>query len=308
MPRFRAFATAFSDLQPAMAIIDWSLLVLLSILWGGSFFFVSVALDGFGPFTVVAGRVSIAAIALSCFIHARGLRLPSRWRDWESLLVMGFLNNALPFTLIAFGQQRIDSGLASIFNATTPFFTVLFAHFLTRDEKFSGPKLLGIGLGLAGVIGIIGPGALSALRFESVGQCAVLAAAVSYGAAAIYGRRLRHLPSITAAAGMLVASSLLTLPAAATELPAPGAWHLAPAAAIFGMALLSTAVAYVIYFRLLATVGSTNLALVTFLIPASAIALGAVFRDERLDPEAWAGMGLIFAGLVSVDGRIFRRA
>jgi len=290
-----------------MAIIDWSLLVLLSILWGGSFFLVSVALDGFGPFTVVAGRVSIAAIALGCLVYARGLCLPSRRRDWESLLVMGFLNNALPFTLIAFGQQRIDSGLASIFNATTPFFTVLFAHFLTQDEKFSGPKLLGIGLGLAGVIGIIGPGALRTLRFENVGQCAVLAAAVSYGAAAIYGRRLRHLPHIAAAAGMLIASSLLTLPAAVIEFPTHFTWDPAPTAAVFGMALFSTAVAYVLYFRLLATVGSTNLALVTFLIPASAIAFGAVFRDERLDPEAWAGMGFIFAGLVSVDGRLFRR-
>lgn len=292
---------------PEMVFLDWSLLAFLSLLWGGSFFLVAVALDGFGPFTVVAGRVSIAAIVLSSYAYARGSKLPSHWRDWQPLVVMGFLNNALPFTLIAYGQQRIDSGLASIFNATTPLFTVLFAHFLTRDEKLTGPKLLGIALGFAGVVAIIGPGALGALSFESVGQCAVLAAAVSYGAAAIYGRRLRDMPAITAAAGMLIASSLLMLPAAAIELSEQATWRWTPFAAIVAMALLSTAVAYVVYFRLLATAGSTNLALVTFLIPASAITLGGVFRDERLGLEAWTGMALVFAGLVSVDGRIFRR-
>lgn len=294
-------------LLPEMVLRDWTLLVILSLLWGGSFFLVAVALDGFGPHIVVAGRVSIAAIALGCYAYARGLSLPSHWRDWLALFVMGFLNNALPFTLIAYGQQQIDSGLASIFNATTPLFTVLFAHIVTQDERLTGLKLLGIALGLTGVVAIIGPGALGKLRLESLSQCAVLAAAVSYGAAAVYGRRLRHLPTITAAAGMLIASSLLMVPAAAFELPNHTTWHAAPIAAIVTMALLSTAIAYVIYFRLLATAGSTNLALVTFLIPVTAIALGAIFRSERLGFEAWVGMALIFAGLVSVDGRLFRR-
>jgi drug/metabolite transporter (DMT)-like permease len=293
-----------------MVFRDWTLLVILSLLWGGSFFLVAVALDGFSPFMVVAGRVSIASVALGCYGYARGLRPPSGWRDWRALFVMGFLNNALPFTLIAYGQQRIDSGLASIFNATTPLFTVLFAHALTQDERLTGLKLLGIALGFAGVVAIVGPGVLGALRLESLSQCAVLAAAVSYGAAAVYGRRLRHLPTITAAAGMLVASSLLTLPVAAFELSHHASWNAesaAPVTAIAAMALLSTAVAYVIYFRLLASAGSTNLALVTFLIPVTAIALGAIFRNERLGLEAWAGMAFIFAGLVSVDGRLFRR-
>ncbi len=287
---------------------DWLLLATLSILWGGSFFFVAVALSSFGPFTVVLGRVGLAALALIAFLRLRGHHLPASWQDWRSLMVMGLLNNVIPFTLISYAQLRIESGLASVFNATTPLFTVLLAHFLTRDEKMSPLKLLGIGFGLAGVVVLMGPDALRAFDPRNTAQLASLTAAVSYAAAGIYGKRLRHLPNATAAAGMLVASTLIMFPVAVfMEGPVDITTSGTAVAAVVGLALLSTSLAYVIYFRLLATVGATNLLLVTFLIPLSAILLGAVFLGERLGPGAFAGLALIFAGLAAVDGRLFRR-
>jgi drug/metabolite transporter (DMT)-like permease len=306
-PRARPKHPDYADETP-MQTRDWLLLASLSVLMGGAFFFVAVALSGFGPFTVVLGRFGFAALALLAFLRFRGDHLPGAWRDWRALIVMSLLNNVIPFTLITNAQLRIESGLAAIFNATTPLFTVVLAHFLTHDEKMNPLKLLGIGFGLAGVVVLIGPHSLGAFDPRNIAQIGLLAAAVSYAMAGIYGKRLRHLPSVTAAAGMLVASTLIMYPIAAyveglADITATGT----ALAAVIGLALLSTALAYVIYFRLLATVGATNLLLVTFLIPLTAILLGAVFLGERLDPNAIGGLALIFAGLAAVDGRVFRR-
>ena len=290
----------------AMTQQAWLLLAALSVLWGGSFFFVEVALAGLGPLTVVLGRVGIAAAALIVVVHARGLRLPTSVRDWRLLAGMAVLNNLVPFSLIAYGQLQVESGLASIYNATTPLFTVVLAHFFTRTEKLTALKALGVGFGIAGVAVLMGPDALKQVDLVSLAQIAMLAAALSYAAAGIYGRQLNHLPNSVAAAGMLAASTVLLLPIAfIAEAPLeyrPG-WTVL--AAVAGLALLSTAVAYLIYFRLLAAVGATNLLLVTFLIPLSAIFLGAAFLHETLGWNAFAGMALIFAGLAAVDGRLF---
>ena len=290
----------------AMTLQAWVLLAALSVLWGGSFFFVEVALAGLGPLTVVLGRVGIAAVMLIAVVHTLGLRLPSSARDWRLLAGMAVLNNLLPFSLIAYGQLRVESGLASIYNATTPLFTVVLAHFFTRTEKLTPLKALGVALGIAGVAVLMGPDAVTQVDPVSLAQIAMLSAAVSYAAAGIYGRRLSHLPSPVAAAGMLTASTVLLLPVAFTvETPLAYSPDWTVLAAVAGLALLSTAVAYLIYFRLLATVGATNLLLVTFLIPLSAIFLGAAFLHEKLAWNAFAGMALIFAGLASVDGRLF---
>jgi len=290
----------------AMTLQAWVLLAALSVLWGGSFFFVEVALAGLGPLTVVLGRVGIAAVMLVAVVHALGLRLPSSERDWRLLAGMAVLNNLLPFSLIAYGQLRVESGLASIYNATTPLFTVVLAHFFTRTEKLTPLKALGVAFGIAGVAVLMGPDAVTQVDPVSLAQIAMLSAAVSYAAAGIYGRRLSHLPSPVAAAGMLTASTVLLLPVAFTvETPLAYSPDWTVLAAVAGLALLSTAVAYLIYFRLLATVGATNLLLVTFLIPLSAIFLGAAFLHEKLAWNAFAGMALIFAGLASVDGRLF---
>ncbi len=292
---------------PSMSARDWLLLVALSVLWGGSFFFSEVALAELGPLTVVLGRVGFAALALIGLTYLTGHRLPSAPGLWGALLVMGALNNLIPFSLIVWGQVTIDSGLAAILNATTPLFAVVLAHVLTRDERMTRGRAAGVLLGLAGVAVLVGPAALGRFGAAGLAQLAVLGAAFSYACAGIYGRRFKELPPLVAATGMVTCSAVLTLPLAlVVERP----WEASPGAltwaAVLGLALLSTALAYVIYFRILASAGATNLLLVTFLIPVSALALGVAVLGERPDTSALAGLALIFAGLAAVDGRLLR--
>ncbi|WP_416398791.1 DMT family transporter [Allohahella sp. A8] len=299
----------------SMGLVEWSLLIALSVLWGGSFFFVEVAIDAFGPLTIVAFRVGLAAIVLNLIVIATGARIGLDRRLWLAFLGMGCLNNIVPFTLIVWGQTHIASGLAAILNASTPFFTVVAAHFLTSDEKMTGARLVGVVFGLAGVVYIVGPGTLQGLGANTLAQFAVLGAAMSYAFAGIYGRRFRSLGSspLVTAAGQVTASALVLLPFALIieqpwTLPAPGVevWG-----AVVGLALLSTALAYVLYFRILATAGATNLLLVTFLIPISATLLGTTILDEPLTSRHLFGIAFIGLGLTVIDGRLmaaFRRA
>jgi drug/metabolite transporter (DMT)-like permease len=283
----------------------WIWFLSLSVLWGGSFFFAKVALDALGPFTVVFCRVALAALALNL---ARPLR---RGAPWRTYFVMGALNNVVPFALIFWGQTHIASGLASILNATTPLFTVVVAHALTNDEKMTGAKVAALLAGLAGVAVLIGPDAFVRPTAGVWGQLACLGAALSYAFAGIYGRRFRAMgiAPLDAAAGQVTASSVLILPImliveqpwTLAVLPPTSTW-----AALAGLALLSTALAYVLYFRILAAAGATNLLLVTFLIPVTSILLGVLFLDERLEPRHIAGMALIGLGLAVIDGRIAR--
>ena len=302
------YAPAMNNPQHrAMNRTEWTLLLLLALLWGGSFFFGKVALAAVPPLTLVVLRTGIAALALIAFLAARGETLPSSLALWRGFLVMGLLNNAIPFALINWGQTRIDSGLAAILNATTPLFTVLLAHLVTSDEKLTRNRMAGVALGFAGVVVMIGPAALGGLGGAGLAKLAVLAAAASYACAGLYGRRLGTLPPATAACGMLVASALIMLPVAlVVDRPALPAgtiiWE-----AVGALALLGTALAYIVYFRILATAGATNLLLVTFLIPVSALLLGGVVLGERPDGAAFAGMALIFLGLVAVDGRLVVR-
>ncbi|MEE8506324.1 MAG: DMT family transporter, partial [Kiloniellales bacterium] len=254
---------------------EWLLLVALSVLWGGSFFFSEVALNELRPFTVVLGRVGIAAVALVAFVYLTGRRMPGSPRLWGAFLVMGAMNNLIPFSLIVWAQVTIDSGLASILNATTPMFTVVLAHVLTRDERMTGNRLAGVLLGLGGVAVLVGPDILHELGAQGLAQLAVLAAAASYACAGIYGRRFKELPPAVAAAGMVTGTAVMILPLALVlERP----WNSSPGmvtwGAVLGLSLLSTALAYLIYFRILAAAGATNLLLVTFLIPVSALFLG----------------------------------
>ncbi len=292
----------------AMGATEWTLLAALSVLWGGSFFFVEVLLDAADPMTVVLMRVGPAAVALTAFAYAAGHRLPKDVTIWRAFLVMGALNNVVPFTLISWGQVHIDSGLAAIINATTPIFAVVLAHLVAADERITANRGFGVLAGLFGVAVLVGPEALAGLGLQVLAQLAVLGAALSYAVAGVYGRRLAALPVPVAAAGMLIGSTVIAVPAAFV-LGAPLAVALTPPTlgAMFGLSLLSTACAYLIYFRVLATAGATNLLLVTFLIPPSAVALGVVFLGERPTSNAIAGMILIFLGLVVIDGRVIRR-
>jgi len=291
-----------------MALGDWSLIAVLSIIWGGSFFFIGVAVKGLPPVTIVALRVGIAAAALNLMVLAAGQRMPSYRQAWAAFFGMGFLNNLLPFCLIVWGQTRITSGLASILNATTPLFAVLAAHLLTADEKMTANRLTGVLIGLSGVVLIIGPAALKGLGADVAAQLAVLGAAACYSLAGVFGRRFRRMgisPLITAT-GQVSAATVMLIPLAILADrpwrlpgPAPEIWG-----AILGLALISTAVAYIIFFRVLGSAGVTNILLVTFLIPVSAILLGAAFLGERIEIKQVAGMGLIGLGLAAIDGRL----
>jgi drug/metabolite transporter (DMT)-like permease len=302
--------------QPSTAInrtmtpLEWGMLVALSVLWGGSFFFTSVALTALPPFTIVVLRVGIAAIVLNLLLPILGLRMPLTLRVWMTFFSMGLLSNALPFCLIVYGQTQIASGLASIINATTPLFTVLIAHVATDDEKISTNRLAGVLVGFAGVAALIGPDALAGAGSNVLAQLSCIAAAICYGCSGVYGRRMRAmgLPPLVASTGMVTASTVLLIPVALFvdrpwTLDAPG---LTVLGAVFGMAMLSTVLAYFLYFRILATAGATNLMLVTFLIPVSAILLGVLVLGERLEPQHFAGMALIGLGLAAIDGRLLK--
>lgn len=218
---------------------------------------------------------------------------------------MGALNNLIPFCLIVWGQTHIDSSLAAILNATTPVFTVVLAQFFTQDERLTLSRFVGIVLGLGGVVVLIGSDALQGLSLNSLGQLAILGAACSYGCAGIYGRCFRTLPSSVAAAEMLTGTTIMLLPfVMILEQP----WNLNLNAmtwsAVLGLSLLSTTVAYLLCFQILAVAGATNLMLVTFLIPVSALLLGVFVLGEQLQWTELLGMVLIFASLTAIDGRL----
>ncbi|MDX3977961.1 DMT family transporter [Shinella sp.] len=291
-----------------MTAREWALLIALSLLWGGSFLFNGILVRELPTLTIVALRVALAAIALWTIVRLSGHAVPKSREVWLAFLGMGVLNNIIPFSLIVWGQTHIASGLASILNATTPLFAVIAAHLLTQDEKMTGSRLIGVLVGFAGVALMIGPSVLSDLGTNVLAQLAVLGGAVSYSIAGIFGRRFRRmgLPPLLPAAGQVTTSAALMLPVAlivdrpwTLAMPSAEAWM-----ALFGLAFLATALAYVIFFRILATAGATNLMLVTFLIPVSAILLGALVLGEMLAPKHFAGMALIAVGLAAIDGRL----
>jgi drug/metabolite transporter (DMT)-like permease len=293
-----------------MSPTEWALLIGLSILWGGSFFFNAVALTAIPPFTLIAGRTLVGAILLYLAMRVTGARFPVYGYAWRAFLVMGLLNNVVPFSLFAWGQTEIESGLASILNATTPLFTVVAANFLTADEKLTPNRIIGVVVGFVGVVTMIGADALKEAGGHLLAEVACLAAAACYAFSAIYARRFARMgvpPLVTATGQILIATIVLTTLALVVDrpwtLPAPGA---APLLAVLGIGALSTFVAYLIYYRILATAGAVNLMLVTFLIPVSAILLGAIVLGERLHANHFAGMAMIGVGLAFIDGRLWR--
>lgn len=291
----------------SMTALEWMTLTALAAVWGGAFFFNAIAVKELPVFTVVVARVALAAVVLLAVLKVAGIRMPAERRVWIAFFGMGLLNNAIPFSLIVWGQQHIASGVASILNASTPLFTVVLAHMMTPDEKLSGGRFFGVLAGLAGVAIMIGNDAVHALGTGVMAQLACLAAAVSYGFAGIFGRRFRAMgvAPMATAAGQLAASSLLLFPVMLVidrpwSLPLPG---MNAIAALIGIATLSTAFAYVLFFRLLATAGASNVSLVTLLIPVSAILLGMMFLGETLELRHIAGMAMIGLGLAAIDGR-----
>jgi drug/metabolite transporter (DMT)-like permease len=299
-------------IKSRMGLVEWSMLVLLSMLWGGSYFFVEIALFEWSPLLIVAVRVVIASIVIWGIVLVAGLPVPRSRSAWTAFFRMGLLNNVFPFLLIVWGQKEIESGLAAILTAAAPIFTVLVAGVWLKDEPVTRAKLLGAALGLIGVIILIGPSALAGLDASLLAQLAVLGAALSYAFAGVYARRFTrmNIDPIVAASGQLLMSSLIMiLLVLAFEAPAQLIESSAEVWAAVGlMAVFSTALAYILYFRLLASAGATNAILVALLLPVTAILLGALILDERLQWLHFLGMAVIGLGLSVIDGRLWHRS
>lgn len=287
---------------------DWALLILLSVIWGGSFLFNRIAVGELPPMTVAFLRVFGGAVWLYFIAKAMRLPLPTTRAAWVALAGMGLLNNVIPFSLILWSQQYIASGLAAILNATTPLFTVLLAHFFTRDERLTPGRAVGVLIGFAGVVLMIGPDLVGDLGRNVWAQIVMVCVGVLYAISGIYGRRFHAIPPVVTATGQMTSASVMLLPLVlAVDRP----WTLAmpsPRAilAVAGLGLLCTAIAYLIFFRILRRAGATNLMLVTLLIPVSAIWLGSVVLGEQLAWRHFAGMAVIALGLAAIDGRPWR--
>ena len=299
------------SIHAQMRPIDIFILIILSVLWGGSFFFIEVLVEHLPPLTIVNLRVALAALTLWLIILFKRVPTPKKFNHWLALVIVGALNNALPFTLITWGQTQIDSGLASILNATTPFFTVILAGALLADEKLTRSKFAGVILGVIGTVIMIGPDALNGVTGSLLGQLAVISAAISYALAAVYSRRFKSwgISPLMIATGQVTFAALMLLPLTLTidqpwtlSMPGSSVWFY-----MAGLAFLSTVLAYILYFRLIATAGATNAALVTFLIPISAILLGIFILGETFTAGQAIGMGLIALGLIIMDGRLTAR-
>ena len=286
----------------------WLELMLLALIWGGSFLAIRTALDEIGVLSSVTHRVFWAALVLWGIVALRRLPLPKAPGIWAAFLVMGLLNNALPFSLMAWGQLHIETGLTAILNAATAIWGVLVAALIFPDERLTARRLIGVLVGFIGVATAIGLANLTSLDPRSLAQLAVIGGTISYAFAGSWARaRLKSVPPLISAAGMLTGSTLIMAPLAyAIEGPLPLALELRTWVAIAYYALAATALAYLLYYRILAAAGAGNLLLVTLMIPPVAILLGAWVRDESLTSNAYLGFSLLALGLLILDGRILR--
>ncbi|MBR0871085.1 DMT family transporter [Bradyrhizobium tropiciagri] len=284
---------------------DWALLGVLSVLWGGSFFFNGVILRELPPLTLVLLRVALGTIMLLPLLRARRIEFPQGWSGWAPFVAIGLFNNVLPFSLIVFGQTYISSGLASILNATTPLFAVVVMA-IAGEERLQARRVAGVVVGVIGVAILHG----DALGFESrqgIGILLCLAGALSYGISALVGRRLPvHVPPLGTAAFQMMASAAMMAPVAAIVerpwlLPMP---HMTTWLAVLGLAALSTALAYIVFFKILQRSGATNVMLVTLLIPVTAMLLGTFVLGEPIALREVLGALVISSALLVIDGRV----
>lgn len=295
--------------QKSISARAWVAMLALGAIWGASFVSIRIALDEIGPLTSVAHRTFWAMLVLWGIVLVMRIPLPRDLRTWGAFFVMGLLNNMIPFTLMAWGQLHVASGLTSIFNAATAIFGVLAAAVFFADERLTLRKIIGVLLGFAGVTTAIGLSNLAEFNIRSLAQLAILAGTVSYALAAVWARTfLAGLRPQMAAAGMLTGSSLISVPlAVAVEGPVSLALQPDTLLAIGYYSVIATALAYLLYYHVLSLAGSGNLMLVTLIIPPVAITLGALLRAEQLASNAWAGFALLALGMIVLDGRLPRR-
>ena len=281
--------------------VDLGLLLLLSTLWGASYTFLKIGVETIPPITLIAARTLIAGSLLLLLVKARGLSLPRDPKSWGRFLFQACLNSVVPFTLIACAEQTTDAGLATILNSTSPIFTFLLTFAVTRHEAVTGRKLFGVFAGLLGVCLIVGFEALEGLGAETWAQLAIVAATVSYAGAAIFGRNFRGMDPMLPAAGSMICGAVLLLP---VSLIVDRPWTLSPSSAslgaLLGLSIFSTALAFVIYFRLIQTLGSVGTTAQAYIRVPIGVGIGVVFLGEALMPTVWIGLVCILAGVMAM--------
>ena len=308
MRGINTMSTATQTIQTGpMSLKDWGQLLLLGAIWGGSFFFARIAVAEMHPLVLVLFRVAIAAAALHIYLLIRGPSFKLALPHIGLFFLLALTNNVIPFSLIFAGQTELGAGIASVLNATTPFWTLIVANAMTADEKLSWNKLAGIGLGIAGTAVMVGPGVFAGLGGPVWPKFALIGASLSYAFALMVARRLKSVPPPVLATGQLTASTIIMIPVILLTTGSTGlfAASIPVWVAVFGLALLSTAFAYILYFNLVASAGATNASLVTLIVPVSAILLGIAFLGEHIETFELFGMLLIGLGLVTIDGRLF---
>jgi drug/metabolite transporter (DMT)-like permease len=289
---------------------EYVLLLVLATLWGASYSLIKVGVESIPPVTLIAARTLIAAALLLAIARWRGLRLPRDGVTWRRFLIQACLNSAIPFTLIAWGEQRVDAGLATVLNSTAPIFVFLLTAAITRHEPVTTRKLLGVASGMVGVCLIVGAEALSGFGEQLLAPLAIVAATICYAGAAIFGTTFKHLDPILPAAGSLVCGAVILLPA---SLVIDQPWTLTPSRnsvlALIGLSAFSTALALVIYFRLVHTLGSVGVTSQAYLRVPIGVAIGVVFLGEQLTLVPLLGLACVVAGVAAMTvpaGRALR--
>jgi len=277
------------------------LLLVLATLWGASYSFIKIGVETIPPVTLIAARTLIAGAILLVILRWRGLRLPRDRATWRRFSIQACLNSAVPFTLIAWAETSVDAGLAAILNAGSPIFAFLLTMLLARGEAATGRKLFGVAAGMLGVCLIIGVEALSGFGRDLAAQLALVAAAACYGGAALFGRNFKGLDPIMPAAGSLICGAVMLVP---LSLLLDRPWTLSPSAAsiqaLLALAVFSTALAFIIYFRLIDRLGTVATTSVAYLRVPTGVAVSVLFLGERLSPTAWAGLALVVVGVVAM--------
>ncbi|HNS08375.1 MAG TPA: DMT family transporter [Candidatus Ozemobacteraceae bacterium] len=288
-----------------MKVTDWLWMIILSVIWGSSFMFLKIALRELTPFWLIFFRLAFAVPFMVLVCRFMRLSFPRDLRSWLSIGFLGIINTGLPFYMISWAQQFVDSSTASILNATSPVFVMILAHFLTDDEKLTWRKVTGVLTGIAGIVAMVWSSLASGIVLAGMAQLAILGGTFNYALAGIYARRFRHLPSVMVTAVSLIGALVFLLPGLLFAEP-PAFMALKPLTwlALTMLGIFCTGVAYIIYFRIIATAGATNALLVTLMIPVSALLLASTVLGETLKPNDILGMLLIFSGLLIIDGRL----
>ena len=281
--------------------LELALLLLLATLWGASFTFIKVGVETLPPLTLIAGRTSIAALILLAILGYRRIALPTDPRVWRQFLFQACLNSVFPFTLIAWAEQSIDAGLATILNSTSPIFTFLLTWFIAGRQHATGRKLFGVVSGMIGICLIVGVGALSGLREQLVPELAIIAATICYAGAALFGRNFERMDPMLPAAGSMLAGAIVLIPA---SLLVDHPWTLEPSArsigALLGLSVFSSALAFTIYFRLLRTLGPVGTTSQAYLRVPIGVAIGVLFLGETLAPTTWMGSIFVIVGVAAM--------